>query len=45
MARALGAHGERVERPDEFKAAITRALKQPNPVVLDVIIKPLEPRP
>jgi thiamine pyrophosphate-dependent acetolactate synthase large subunit-like protein len=45
MARALGAHGERVERPEELKTAITRALKQPDPVVLDVIVKPLEPRP
>jgi acetolactate synthase-1/2/3 large subunit len=45
MAKALGACGERVERPDYLQAAITRALKHQGPVVLDVIVKPLEPRP
>jgi thiamine pyrophosphate-dependent acetolactate synthase large subunit-like protein len=45
LARALGAYGERVERPGELKTALDRALKHPGPAVLEVIVKPLEPRP
>jgi acetolactate synthase-1/2/3 large subunit len=45
LARALGAHGERVEQPGDLKTALTRALKHPGPAVLEVMIKPLEPRP
>ena len=45
LARALGAYGERVERPEVLKEAIDRALNHPGPAVLDVLVKPLEPRP
>jgi len=45
LARALGAHGERVERPGDLKTALDRALKHRGPAVLEVIVKPLEPRP
>jgi len=36
MARALGAHGERVEDPDDLEAALERALSK-TPAVLDVV--------
>ena len=36
MARALGAHGERVEDPAELPAVIARALENA-PAVIDVI--------
>jgi len=36
MARALGAHGERVEKPGELKAALQRALAAA-PAVVDVL--------
>jgi thiamine pyrophosphate-dependent acetolactate synthase large subunit-like protein len=36
MARALGAHGERVERPEHLAAALERAL-QHAPAVVDVV--------
>jgi len=36
MARALGAHGERVENPDDLEAAIIRALANA-PAVIDVV--------
>jgi acetolactate synthase-1/2/3 large subunit len=36
MARALGAHGERVEQPEELAAALERALERA-PAVVDVI--------
>ncbi len=36
MARALGAHGERVERPEELSGALERAL-QHAPAVVDVV--------
>jgi acetolactate synthase I/II/III large subunit len=36
MARALGAHGERVEKPGDLEGAITRAL-QNAPAVVDVV--------
>jgi thiamine pyrophosphate-dependent acetolactate synthase large subunit-like protein len=36
MARALGAHGERVEKPEELKPAIERALKNA-PALVDVV--------
>ncbi len=45
LAQALGGYGERVEHPDILKEAIPRALNQPGPAVLDVLVKPLEPRP
>ena len=36
LARALGAHGERVERPEDLKGAIARAL-QNAPALVDVV--------
>jgi acetolactate synthase I/II/III large subunit len=36
MARALGAHGERVENPEDLEAAILRALANA-PAVIDVV--------
>ncbi|GIL02018.1 MAG: hypothetical protein BroJett030_19170 [Alphaproteobacteria bacterium] len=36
MARALGAHGERVEKPEEMKDALARALANA-PAVVDVV--------
>lgn len=36
MARALGAHGERVERPEDLSAAIARALANA-PALVDVV--------
>jgi len=36
MARALGAHGERVEDPGDLEAALSRALDNA-PAVLDVV--------
>jgi acetolactate synthase I/II/III large subunit len=37
FARLLGAHGERVERPDELEPALERALASGVPAVVDVI--------
>lgn len=45
LARALGAYGERVERPGELQHAVNRALAHPGPALLDIAVKPLEPRP
>ena len=45
LARCLGAYGERVERPGDLKPALDRAFKHPGPAVLEVMVKPLEPRP
>jgi acetolactate synthase-1/2/3 large subunit len=36
MARALGAHGERVEKPEELRPALERALKNA-PALVDVV--------
>ncbi len=36
MARALGAHGERVERPEDLAPAIARALAADAPALIDV---------
>jgi acetolactate synthase-1/2/3 large subunit len=36
LARALGAHGERVERPEELRPALARALERA-PALLDVV--------
>ena len=45
VARALGAYGERVDKPADLKQALDRALAHPGPSVLEVAVKPLEPRP
>lgn len=45
VARALGAFGERVDRPADLEPALERALAHRGPAVLEVAVKPLEPRP
>ncbi len=45
VARALGAYGERVEMPGEIQPAVRRALAHPGPALLEIAVKPLEPRP
>jgi acetolactate synthase-1/2/3 large subunit len=37
-ARAMGAHGERIEHPGQLQSALTRALQRPGPTVLDVVV-------
>ena len=38
MARACGWHGERVERPEEIKPALQRAVASGKPALLDVLV-------
>jgi thiamine pyrophosphate-dependent acetolactate synthase large subunit-like protein len=45
MARVLGAFGERVEKPADLEGAVKRGLGHSGPAVLEVLVKPLEPRP
>ena len=45
LARMLGALGERVEKPEDLPGAVERGLRHPGPAVLEVRVKPLEPRP
>ena len=45
VARALGAYGERVEQPRDLPPAVGRALAHPGPSLLEIGVKPLEPRP
>jgi acetolactate synthase-1/2/3 large subunit len=45
LARALGAYGEQVVQPQELQPAVDRALAHPGPALLEVAVKPLEPRP
>ena len=45
VARALGAYGERIEQPSDLQPALGRALAHPGPALLEVGVKPLEPRP
>jgi thiamine pyrophosphate-dependent acetolactate synthase large subunit-like protein len=45
VARALGAFGERVDKPADLQPALARALAHEGPAVLEVGVKPLEPRP
>ena len=40
LARAYGAHGERVERTDDFEAAFERALVSGKPAVLELPVDP-----
>lgn len=42
VARAIGLHGVRVERPGEVDAAVQGALAHPGPVLLDVVTSPDE---
>ena len=46
LARAYGFHGERVDRTEEFPAAMERALSSPTGAVLDLTVSPeaLTPR-
>jgi acetolactate synthase-1/2/3 large subunit len=37
MARALGAHGERVEKPEDILPALQRAIAAKGPAVIDVV--------
>jgi benzoylformate decarboxylase len=43
IAEGLGCRGERVERPDELREAIERALDLDRPYVLDVRVDPTVP--
>lgn len=45
LARSLGAFGERIERPQDLKSKVARALAHSGPAVLEIPVKPLEPRP
>jgi thiamine pyrophosphate-dependent acetolactate synthase large subunit-like protein len=45
VARALGAFGERVDKPADLQPALARALAYEGPAVLEIGVKPLEPRP
>jgi acetolactate synthase I/II/III large subunit len=40
LAEALGAHGERVERLDDLRPALRRALDSGRPAVIDVVTDP-----
>ena len=40
LARAYGAHGERVERTEDFEAAFERALASGKPAVLELPVDP-----
>jgi acetolactate synthase-1/2/3 large subunit len=45
VARALGAFGERIDKPADLATGLARALAHEGPAVLEVGVKPLEPRP
>ncbi|MDH3444429.1 MAG: thiamine pyrophosphate-binding protein [Deltaproteobacteria bacterium] len=45
VARTLGAYGEQVTQPKDLQPALRRALAHPGPALLEVAVKPLEPRP
>jgi thiamine pyrophosphate-dependent acetolactate synthase large subunit-like protein len=45
VARALGAFGERIDKPADLQPALSRALAHQGPAVLEIGVKPLEPRP
>jgi pyruvate dehydrogenase (quinone) len=38
VARALGMHGERVERPDDLDAALRAAFDHDGPALVDVVV-------
>ncbi|MFQ5840016.1 MAG: biosynthetic-type acetolactate synthase large subunit [Candidatus Methylomirabilales bacterium] len=39
LAEAYGAMGLRVERPEELKAAVEKAISTPGPVVVDIVVE------
>ena len=39
LADACGVAGMRIERPEEVKAGIEKAIKTPGPVVVDVVVE------
>ena len=41
IAKGMGCHGTRVEKPDEIKDAIGKALESKGPAILDIIVDPL----
>jgi pyruvate dehydrogenase (quinone) len=43
FARACGAHGVTIERPEECGAALDLALSTPGPVVIEAVVDPHEP--
>ncbi|MCL5958435.1 MAG: thiamine pyrophosphate-dependent enzyme, partial [Chloroflexi bacterium] len=45
VAQGLGAYAEKVDRPEEIRPALERALASGRAAVLEVLIKPKEPRP
>ena len=45
VARALGAFAERIQKPEEIRPALSRALAHHGPALLEIAVKPLEPRP
>ncbi len=48
VARALGAHAERVSRPDEIRPAVERAVRATRdgkPAIVEFVTKSLEPQP
>ncbi|WP_207456183.1 ubiquinone-dependent pyruvate dehydrogenase [Desertivibrio insolitus] len=42
IATAMGLHGERVERSEELRPALERALAHDGPAVVDVVVEPQE---
>jgi acetolactate synthase-1/2/3 large subunit len=42
LAEAYGAHGLRVEKPEDVKEAIAKALKIDGPVFVDFVVDPEE---
>jgi acetolactate synthase I/II/III large subunit len=42
IAEAYGILGIRIERPDEVKAGVEKAINTPGPVVVDVVVDPAE---
>ena len=45
MVQGLGGHGEFVERPEDIKPALERALKSGKPACVNVLVDPTLPHP
>ncbi len=46
VARAMGLHGERVEKTEDIRSAVTRALEHDGPALIDFVTDPLaDPAP